>query len=181
MPTTDAFLATRRVGAHPRVAKASAHYREGVARKPRLVGMNHVALEVGDLDAALDFYDRVFELSLRSRIPGMAFVEIGDQFLALSEGRSQPRDDSRHFGLVVDDKDAARAALEAAGAEILPDRFLDFIDPWGNHVQIVDYRDIQFAKTPEMLEAMGLADVEKTPEAKQEIREKLDALREDTH
>ena len=78
----------------------------------------------------------------------MAFLEMGDQFIAIAEGRTQAPDDSRHFGLVVDDKDAARAALEAAGAEILPGRGLDFRDPWGNRVQVVDYRDIQFTKTP---------------------------------
>jgi lactoylglutathione lyase len=138
----------------------------------RLVGLNHVALEVGDLEAALAFYGRVFEVSLRGRVPGMAFIDIGDQFIALSEGRSQPPDRDRHFGLVVDDKEAARAALEEAGAEILPGRGLDFRDPWGNHVQVVAYGDVQFSKTPEALAGMDLAGLTKTPEAERELRDK---------
>lgn len=143
-----------------------------MAVKPRLVGINHVALEVGDLDQALEFYGRVFELELRGRIPGMAFIDIGDQFLALSEGRGQPADDDRHFGLVVDDKEATRAALEAAGAEILPGRGLDFRDPWGNRVQVVEYGQIQFTKAPEILRGMGLGGLAKTPEALAELRDK---------
>ena len=139
--------------------------------KPRLIGMNHIALEVGDLDAALEFYGSIFEFELRGRIPGMAFVDMGDQFLALSEGRSQPADDGRHFGLVVDDKEATRAALEAAGAEIRPGRGLDFVDPWGNFVQVVDYREIQFSKTDAVLEAMGV-EIEKSESALAELREK---------
>src|SRR5215208_542658 len=110
-------------------------------RRPRLLGVNHVALEVGDLEAALEFYSSVFEFELRGRVPGMAFLEMGDQFIAIAEGRSQGPDEGRHFGLVVDDKKAAREALEAAGAEILRGRGLDFLDPWGNRVQVVDYRD----------------------------------------
>ena len=140
--------------------------------KPRLLGMNHIALEVGDLDEALEFYGSLFDFELRGRIPGMAFIDMGDQFLAFSEGRSQPPDDARHFGLVVDDKEATRAALEEAGAEILPGRGLDFRDPWGNHVQVVEYGDIQFSKTPEVLAGMGLDDLEKSESALRELREK---------
>jgi lactoylglutathione lyase len=143
-----------------------------MAQRPRLVGFNHIALEVGDLDAALDFYGRILEFELRGRVPGMAFLDAGDQFIALAEGRTQPPDQSRHFGLVVDDKEATRAALEAAGAEIIPGRGLDFRDPWGNHVQVVDYGDIQFSKTPEVLRGMGLEGLEKSPEARRELREK---------
>lgn len=140
--------------------------------RPRLIGINHVALEVGDLEAALDFYGSLFEFELRGRVRGMAFLEMGDQFIALSEGRSQAGDDARHFGLVVDDKDAARAALEAAGAEILPGRGLDFRDPWGNHLQVVDYRDIQFSKTPAVLDGIGAGGLEKSEQALAELREK---------
>ncbi|HEX6618633.1 MAG TPA: VOC family protein [Solirubrobacteraceae bacterium] len=138
----------------------------------RLVGINHVALEVGDLDEALAFYAQVFELRLRGRIPGMAFIDAGDQFIALSQGRGQVPDPDRHFGLVVDDKQAVRAALEAAGADIVPSRGLDFRDPWGNLVQVVEYGDIQFTKTPEVLRAMGLDGLGKTPAALSELREK---------
>ena len=147
-------------------------YSGGMDARPRLVGINHVALEVGDLEQALSFYGEIFELELRGRVPGMAFIDIGDQFIALSEGRSQPPDQARHFGLVVDDADAVRAALRDAGVEILPGRGLDFRDPWGNHLQIVAYADIQFTKAPGVLRGMGLERLEKSPEALRELREK---------
>ena len=134
--------------------------------------MNHVALEVDSIEEALEFYGRIFELRLRGRGRGMAFVDIGDQFIALSEGRTQPPDAHRHLGLVVDSKEAARAALEEAGAEILPGRGLDFRDPWGNRIQIVEYGDIQFTKAPEVLRGMGLEGLEKTESALRELREK---------
>ena len=124
--------------------------------RPRLVGINHVALEVGDVDAALEFYGRLFALDDVERHGDAAFIELGDQFIALMQGRSQAPDTTRHFGLVVDDKDATRRALEAAGIAILPGRFLDFLDPWGNRVQVVQYDQIRFEKTPEVLEEMGL-------------------------
>jgi lactoylglutathione lyase len=143
-----------------------------MAPRPRLIGINHIALEVEDVDEALSFYGRIFELELRGRMSGMAFVDMGDQFVALSEGRSQPPDKARHFGLVVDDKEATRAALEDAGVEILRGRGLNFRDPWGNNVQVVDYRDIQFTKAPNVLRGMGLEDLEKRPEALDELREK---------
>ena len=139
---------------------------------PRLVGINHVALEVGSIDEALEFYGRIFDLELRGRGGRMAFIDIGDQFIALAEGRTQPPDSRRHFGLVVDDKEATRRALEEAGAEIQPGRGLDFVDPWGNQVQVVDYRDVQFTKTPEILAGMGLPDLPKTEQALAELREK---------
>jgi lactoylglutathione lyase len=143
-----------------------------MSTRPRLVGVNHVALEVGDIEEALAFYGRLFDFELRGRAPGMAFLDMGDQFLALSEGRRQPRDDDRHFGLAVDDKEATRRALTEAGVEILPGRGLDFRDPWGNRVQVVDYRDIQFTKAPEVLRGMDLADLDKTESAREELRRK---------
>ncbi len=139
--------------------------------KPRLVGINHVALEVGDIDEALAFYEQIFEIALRGRMHGAAFIEIGDQFIALMEGRSQPPDRTRHFGLVVDDKEAARRALEAAGAELLPGRGLDFRDPWGNFVQVVQYDEVQFTKPDWILSGMGL-DLGKTERAREELRQK---------
>jgi len=138
----------------------------------RLVGINHVALEVGSVDEALEFYGRFFELTLRGRIRGMAFVDMGDQFIALAEGRTQPPDRHRHFGLVVDDKDTVRAALQDAGVEITGRRGLDFRDPWGNQVEVVDYRDVQFTKAPWILEGMGLDDLEKSESALEELRGK---------
>jgi catechol 2,3-dioxygenase-like lactoylglutathione lyase family enzyme len=140
--------------------------------RARLIGINHVALEVGDLDAALEFYGRVFEFGLRGRVPGMAFLEMGDQFIAIAEGRAQPPDEGRHFGLVVDDLERARGALAEAGAEIVPSRGLDFRDPWGNHVQVVEYGRIQFSKTPAVLDGMGAGELSKTEEALAELREK---------
>ena len=139
--------------------------------RPRLVGINHVALEVDDIDRALEFYGRLFDLELRGRSPGAAFVDIGDQFVALMRGRSQPPDRARHLGLVVDDKEATRRALEAAGVEILPGRGLDFLDPWGNHVQVVQYDEVQFTKTERVLRGMGL-ELGKTEQALAELRAK---------
>ncbi len=139
----------------------------------RLVGINHIALEVGDVDDALAWYGRFFEFELRGRAGGrMAFIDMGDQFIALSAGRSQPPDESRHFGLVVDDKEAVRAALGEAGVSVRPSGSLDFQDPWGNHVQVVDYRDIQFSKTPAVLRAMDLDGLDKSEAARREIRER---------
>jgi catechol 2,3-dioxygenase-like lactoylglutathione lyase family enzyme len=137
--------------------------------KARLVGINHVALEVGNVEEALDFYGRIFELKLRGRAGRMAFIDIADQFIALAEGRRQGPDDHRHFGLVVDDKERALAAAREAGAEV---RGNDVRDPWGNNVQVVAYEDVQFTKAPEILHAMGL-DLEKTEAAREELRRKL--------
>jgi lactoylglutathione lyase len=140
--------------------------------RARLVGINHVALEVGDVDEALEFYGRFFDLQLRGRVRRMAFVDMGDQFLALAEGRSGGPDVHRHFGLVVDDKEAVRAALVKAGVEVSRGRSLDFRDPWGNQVEVVDYRDIQFTKAPWILEGMELGDLEKSEKAVEELRAK---------
>ena len=140
--------------------------------RARLVGINHVALEVGDLDAALDFYGKLFEVRLRGRVPGMAFVDMGDQFIALAQTEGSHRDRARHFGLVVDDREAVREALEQTDAELLPGRGLDFLDPWGNHVQVVAYGDIQFTKEGAILAGMGLDDHDKSPEALHELPDK---------
>jgi catechol 2,3-dioxygenase-like lactoylglutathione lyase family enzyme len=137
----------------------------------RLVGINHVALEVGDVEEALAWYGQFFELSFRGRSRGMAFVDLGDQFIAFGRGRTQPPDGSRHFGLVVEDKEAVRRALEEAGVRVSSPPSVDFRDPWGNHVQVVDYRDVQFSKTPEVLRAMGL-ELEKSERAREELRAK---------
>ena len=126
------------------------------AKKARAIGFNHVALEVGDIDEALAFYGRLFEFKLRSKSKTSAFIDLGDQFLALQKGRTQPADDGRHFGLVVDDKEAVRRALAEAGVEALPGPFLDFLDPWGNRIEIVGYDNIQFTKAPNVLRGMGL-------------------------
>jgi catechol 2,3-dioxygenase-like lactoylglutathione lyase family enzyme len=139
----------------------------------RLVGINHIALEVGDVDDALAWYGRFFEFELRGRAGGrMAFIDMGDQFIALAAGRSQPSDEARHFGLVVDDKEAVREALQQAGVPVNATGSLDFSDPWGNHVQVVDYRDVQFSKTSAVLRAMSLDGLGKSDAAQREIRER---------
>ncbi len=142
------------------------------ARKARAVGFNHVALEVGDIEAALAFYRRLFTFELRSKSDTDAFIDLGDQFIALQRGRRQPRDDGRHFGLVVDDKEAVRKALADAGIETLPGPFLDFMDPWGNRIEIVGYANIQFTKAPHVLRGMGLAHLAKNEVAIKELTEK---------
>jgi lactoylglutathione lyase len=137
-----------------------------------MVGINHIALAVGDVDEALEFYGRIFDLELRGRVRGMAFLDMGDQFLALAEGDDPVADRHRHFGLVVDDRERVRAALEEAGVEIQPSRGLRFRDPWGNLVEVVEYADVQFTKAPPVLEGMGLTELDKSESARRELREK---------
>jgi catechol 2,3-dioxygenase-like lactoylglutathione lyase family enzyme len=139
---------------------------------PRLVGINHVALEVGDLEEALRFWGSIFEIKVEREPPSMAFIEMGDQFLALAERQPGDPESSRHFGLVVDDKQAVRARLEELGVELSPGRRLNFRDPWGNLIQVVEYGQIQFTKAPRVLSGMGLGDLGKTPEAEAELGEK---------
>jgi lactoylglutathione lyase len=143
-----------------------------VASRARLIGFNHVALEVGDIEEALEFYGRLFEIELRGRGPGMAFVDAGDQFIALSEGNTQTPDDHRHIGLVVDDKRAVRRALKEMEVELLPGRGLDFLDPWGNRWQVVEYAEVQFTKASHVLRGMGLGHLRKTERAMEELRRK---------
>jgi predicted enzyme related to lactoylglutathione lyase len=142
------------------------------AKRAHVVGFNHVALEVGDIEEALSFYGRIFDFKLRSKSEHMAFIDLGDQFLALQKGRSQPPDDGRHFGLVVDDKDAVRRALAETGVEALPGPFLDFRDPWGNRIEIVGYDSVQFSKAPNVLRGMGLTHLSKNAQAMKELAEK---------
>jgi lactoylglutathione lyase len=137
-----------------------------------MVGINHIALAVGDVDEAVDFYRRIFELELRGRLPGMAFLDMGDQFLALAQGDDPAADRHRHFGLVVDDRGRVRRALQEAGIELEPSRGLRFRDPWGNLVEVVQYSEVQFTKAPQVLGGMGLEGLGKSESAKQELREK---------
>ena len=140
--------------------------------RARLVGFNHVAVEVGDVDEALEFYGRIFAFELRGRGPKMAFIDVGDQFIAVVGDMTQPPDSHRHVGVVVDDRRAVRRALREMEVEVLPGRGLDFIDPWGNRWQVVEYRDVQFTKAPEVLSGMGLDALGKSPKALKELREK---------
>lgn len=137
-----------------------------------MVGINHIALAVGDVDEAVEFYGRIFELELRGRVHGMAFLDMGDQFLALAEGDDPVADRQRHFGLVVDDRGRVRNALQEAGVEIEPSRGLRFRDPWGNLVEVVQYSEIQFTKAPPVLRGMGLEQLGKSESAQRELRDK---------
>jgi lactoylglutathione lyase len=139
----------------------------------RIVGINHIALEVRDVEEALAWYRRFFEFELRGRAGAhMVFIDMGDQFIALAAGRTQPPDQSRHFGLVVDDKEAVREALLAGGVSVPASGRLDFHDPWGNHVQVVDYREVQFTKDPDVLRGIGADGLHKSAAALRELREK---------
>jgi catechol 2,3-dioxygenase-like lactoylglutathione lyase family enzyme len=139
--------------------------------EPRLVGINHVALEVGDIEEALAFYGRIFRFTLRGRGDGQAFIDLGDQFLALMETKTPHQDRQRHFGLVVDDRAHVRELAQAAGARMVDGPFLDFIDPWGNRIEVVAYSDIQFSKAPHVLRGMQF-DGEKSEKANKELAEK---------
>ncbi len=143
-----------------------------IEKKARALGFNHVALEVGDIGEALNFYGAFLDFELQSRSDTAAFIYLGDQFINFSKGRRQGPDDARHLGLVVDDKEAVRARLDEMGVEILPGPFLDFLDPWGNRIEIVGYRNIQFTKAPHVLRGMGLAHLEKSDKALEELARK---------
>jgi lactoylglutathione lyase len=142
------------------------------AKKAHAVGFNHVALEVGDIEQALAFYGQLFDFKLRGKSATSAFIDLGDQFLALQKGRNQPADEGRHFGLVVDNKDAVRKALADAGIQPLPGPFLDFLDPWGNRIEIVAYENVQFTKAPNVLRGMGLTHLSKNQQAIKELAAK---------
>ena len=142
------------------------------AQKARAIGVNHVALEVGDIDEALAFYAKIFAFELRGKSADMAFIDLGDQFIALQKGRRQGPDDGRHFGLVVDDREAVRQALKAAGVAIVAGPFLDFLDPWGNRIEVVGYDNIQFSKAENVLAGMGLTHLQKNAQARRELADK---------
>ena len=145
---------------------------EPIVRRARAVGINHVALEVGDIDEALAFYGGFLDFEIARRSENAAFIYFGDQFINFSRGRRQGPDDNRHFGIAVDDKDLVRRTLEEMGVELLDGRFLDFLDPWGNRVEITTYTKIQFSKADHVLRGMGLGHLEKTDEAAAELRRK---------
>ena len=141
-------------------------------RRAHAVGINHVALEVGDIDAALEFYGAFLDFEVARRSDSAAFVYFGDQFINFAKGRRQGPDERRHFGIAVDDKDLARRRLEDLGVRFLDGRFMDFLDPWGNRVEITTYAKIQYTKADHVLRGMGLAHLRKTPDALAELRDK---------
>ncbi len=140
--------------------------------KARAVGINHVALEVADIDAALDFYGQLFEFELRGRGERSAFIDLGDQFIALFKGDDDAVDRGRHFGLVVDDPGKVRRKLAVMGVEVEDGPGVDFRDPWGNYWQMVTYEKIQFTKRPAVMRAMGIGHWRKTAAAEREIAER---------
>jgi catechol 2,3-dioxygenase-like lactoylglutathione lyase family enzyme len=140
-------------------------------KKARALGINHVVLEVGDLDAALEFYGVIFEFTLRGKGERNAFIDLGDQFIQLSLGKTQEADSKRHFGFVVDDREPVRRALKELGVETL-DRRLNFRDPWGNRIEVVPYDDIQFTKASHVLRGMGVGALKKTPDAIDQLKKK---------
>lgn len=141
-------------------------------QKAKAVGINHIALEVGNIEKALAFYGEFLEFEIDSQNENAAFIYFGDQFINFSVGRRQGADDERHFGIAVDDKEAARAKLQEMGVEILDSRFLDFLDPWGNRVEITTYVNIQYTKADHVLKGMGLGHLTKTDEALSELEKK---------
>ena len=142
-----------------------------VKNKARALGINHIVLEVGDLDKALIFYGQIFEFNLRGRNDNNAFIDMGDQFIQLRLGRTQEADGARHFGFVVDNREAVKQALEEMGVEMLEHR-MNFHDPWGNRVEVVSYEDIQFTKAPNIIRGMGIKKLEKTSSAINELAKK---------
>ena len=140
-------------------------------KKARALGINHVVLEVGNLDAALEFYGAIFDFTLRGKSEHNAFIDLGDQFIQLSLGKTQQADDKRHFGFVVDDREPVHLALEKLGVELIGQR-LNFRDPWGNRIEVVPYDDVQFTKAAHVLKGMGVVALEKTPSAIEELKKK---------
>ena len=145
---------------------------DSASKKANAVGINHIALEVGDIDEALEFYGSFLNFDLRSKSETAAFIYFGDQFINFAKGRSQDPDDKRHFGIAVDDKELARETLKNMGVEVMLGRFLDFLDPWGNRVELTTYQNIQYTKAPGVLKGMGLAGLGKTDEAMKELTDK---------
>ncbi len=141
-------------------------------QKANAIGINHIALEVGDIDAALAFYGSFLNFEISSRSDTAAFIYFGDQFINFSKGRKQGPDDARHFGIAVDDKELVRRTLKDMGVELVSEKFLDFLDPWGNRVEITTYAKIQYTKADHVLKGMGLTHVTKTDEALQELAKK---------
>ena len=143
---------------------------EAKPKKARAVGINHVVLEVGDLDEALEFYGAIFEFELRGRGETNAFIDLGDQFIQLTLSENTTPDARRHFGFVVDDREPVAAALQALGVELITR--MNFHDPWGNRIEVVPYDDIQFTKADHVLRGMGLDGLQKTENAQGQLAEK---------
>ena len=141
-------------------------------KKARAVGINHVALEVGDIDAALEFYAKFLDFEVAEKSRDAAFIYFGDQFINFTRWSDRQPDRQRHVGIAVDDKALARKLLEDMGVRLLDTRFLDFLDPWGNRIELTTYTNIQFTKADHVLRGMGLGHLKKTDAALAELRAK---------
>ncbi len=143
------------------------------SKKPKLVGINHVAIEVGDIDEALAWYGQIFDFNLRNRHERSAFIDMGDQFINMTRVPDYRQEgvERRHIGFVVDDRSTVKARAEAAGAKMVEGPFLDFLDPWGNRIEVVEYSNIQFTKAPNVQRGMGIK-LAKNDNAKKELAEK---------
>ena len=146
--------------------------KQAAAPKAHAIGINHIALEVGSVDEALEFYGRFLEFEIHERSNTEAFIYFGDQFINFTKNSDRRPDRLRHFGIAVDDKPLARRTLEAMGVKLLDSRFLDFLDPWGNRVEITTYANIQYTKADHVLRGMGLSHIKKTEQALEELRAK---------
>ena len=144
-----------------------------VGKKPRLVGINHVAIEVADIDAALAWYAQIFDFTLRGKGERNAFIDMGDQFINMTRVPDYQAEgvERRHIGFVVDDRSRIIELAKAAGARMVEGPFLDFLDPWGNRLEIIEYSNIQFTKAPNVQRGMGLK-LAKNDNAKKELAEK---------
>ena len=143
-----------------------------VKPRARPVGINHIALEVGDIREALDFYRGFLDFEVSFENEKAAFIYFGDQFINFMTGRRQGPDEGRHFGIAVDDKPLAIERLKEMGVELLDTRFTDFLDPWGNRVELTTYTNIQYTKADHILKGMGLGHLKKTPNAIEELAKK---------
>ena len=144
---------------------------ENPEKKARALGINHVVLEVGDLDQALEFYGGLFEFELRGRSDHNAFIDLGDQFIQLTLGRTQVADSKRHFGFVVDDREAVKRAMDRLGIKSINER-MNILDPWGNRIEIVSYDDVQYTKADHIFKGMGVGAIEKSAIAIEELKKK---------
>lgn len=145
---------------------------EPTSAKAHAVGINHVAIEVGDIGEALEFYGRFLDFTVEEETPDMAIIYFGDQIINFIRNADRRPDTMRHFGIAVDDKALVRKRLETMGVKLIDSRFLDFLDPWGNRVEITTYANIQFTKTDHVLRGMGLGHLKKSDDALAELRAK---------
>ena len=140
-----------------------------IRTKATAIGINHVALEVGNIAEALAFYGRILNFTITSQSENAAFIYFGDQFINFAKGRAQVPDEKRHFGIAVDNKELVRDTLIEMGVALFGGRFLDFLDPWGNRVEITTYTNIMFSKSTAVLRGMGMDHLQKTDESLAEL------------